>query len=128
MQKTGQTHLNSSKQNLVSKIATFSTTKKIYMESIKFFVLNIDKETLKKSLDFLSSKGFEADGETDPENALALFQLKNYDMAVFGGGISGKILESLKKQFLATNKELEIIEHTSHPAEMYDELVDAFKD
>lgn len=98
------------------------------MESIKFFVLNIDKETLDKSLEFLNSKGFEADGEADPGDALALFALKNYDMAVFGGGISGKIREALKKEFLAINKELEIIEHTSHPAEMYEELVDAFKD
>ena len=98
------------------------------MESIKFFVLNIDKDTLDKSLEFLVSKGFEADGVIDPEKALALFQLKNYDMAVFGGGITGKIRESLKKEFLSINKELEIIEHTSHPAEMYEELVDAFKD
>jgi predicted transcriptional regulator len=98
------------------------------MESIKFFVVNIDKETLDKSLEFLNSKGFEADGEIDPEKASALFPLKNYDMAVFGGGLSGKIKEALKKEFLSVNKELEIIEHTSHPTEMYEELVEAFKD
>jgi len=98
------------------------------MESVKFFILNIDKETLDKSVEFLRSKGFEADGETDPEKAFELFKQKKYDMAVFGGGINGKIREALKKEFATFNSEIEFIEHTSHPVEMYEELVDAFKE
>ncbi len=96
------------------------------MESIKIFVLNIDQETLNKSLDFLKSKNFEADGVINPEVALEAFKLKPYDMAVFGGGISGKIREGLKKEFEKSNPEIEVIEHTSHPIEMYQEIVEAF--
>lgn len=98
------------------------------MESIKFFILNIDKETLDKSVDFVRSKGYEADGENDPNNAFEVFQQKRYDMAVFGGGINGKIREALKKEFATFNAEIEFIEHTSHPSEMYEELVEAFKE
>jgi len=98
------------------------------MESIKIFVLNIDKETLDKSLDFLKAKEFEADGETDVEKALEAFQGKPYDIAILGGGINGKTREMLKKEFAKLSPEVEVIEHSSHPTEMYEEMVDAFKD
>ena len=98
------------------------------MESIKIFVLNIDKETLDKSIEFLRSKDFEADGEIDAEKAVETFKLKTYDMAVLGGGINGKTREILKKEFAKTNPGVEVIEHLSHPIEMYDEMVEAFRD
>ncbi|HAR20080.1 MAG TPA: hypothetical protein DCR46_05420 [Cytophagales bacterium] len=97
------------------------------MEPVKIFVLNIDQETLEKALNFLKSKSFEADGTTEPENALQAFQQKNYDMVVFGGGISGKTREMLKKEFMHMRPEVEFIEHLSHPSEMYEEIMDAFK-
>jgi dissimilatory sulfite reductase (desulfoviridin) alpha/beta subunit len=96
------------------------------MEPIKLLVLNIDKETLEKSLAYLRTKDFEADGETEVEKALDVFQQKKYDIAIFGGGINGKTREKLKKEFMQLNPELEIIEHVSHPVDMYEEIVDAF--
>jgi hypothetical protein len=98
------------------------------MEKIKIFVLNIDQETLDKALQFLKEKDYEADGEADVEKAIESFQLKTYDIAVLGGGINGKTRELLKKEFAKSSPEIEVIEHVSHPVEMYEEMVDAFKD
>lgn len=86
----------------------------------KILIIGRHQDLMQKILLLLKKNGYEADGTSSNDEAVALFPQKKYDAVIIGGGVDNESKYYFETAFKKINPDIIIIH--AHPTTILDEL------